>query len=269
MRFTDLFPSPQPLIACLHLLPLPGSPQYGGTMRAVYDTALAEVEILARYPVAGFIVENFRDIPFYPQRLPAETVAALATVTREIVRLTRLPVGVNALRNDAPAAMAVATAAEAQFIRVNVHMGAVVSDQGVLQGASHETLRLRAALRSSVLVFADVGVKHATPLTPRSLATETRDVSERGLADAVIVSGESTGAATSLDDIATVRQHTHLPVLVGSGTTPETLPQLYANVDGFIVGSYLKQHGRAENALEEARVATLVAAWQALQARSG
>ncbi|MGE3540436.1 MAG: BtpA/SgcQ family protein [Candidatus Tectimicrobiota bacterium] len=267
MTFHALFPTPKPLLACLHLLPLPGSPQYGGSMRPVYDTALAEAALLARYPIAGLIVENFRDIPFYPRRLPPETVAALATVTRAIVKATSLPVGVNALRNDAQAALAVATAAEAHFIRVNVHMGAVVSDQGIIQGRSHETLRLRAALRAAVLIFVDVGVKHATPLTPaRSLAMETRDVSERGLADAVIVSGEYTGAATSLDDIATVRQHTHLPVLIGSGSTPENLPATYPLVDGFIVGSAFKQHGRAENQVEEGRVRTFMAALQMVRA---
>ena len=55
-------------------------------------------------------------------------------------------------------------------------MKGVTSDQGIIQGMSHETLRLRAALRSSVLIFADVGVKHATPLGDRGLVLETRDL---------------------------------------------------------------------------------------------
>jgi hypothetical protein len=150
--------------------------------------------------------------------------------------------------------MAIATAAEADFIRVNVHMGTVVSDQGIIAGTSHATLRLRAALRSPVLIFADVSVKHAAPLVDRGLATETRDVTERGLADAIIVSGEYTGAPTSLEDIATARRHTTLPILIGSGATPDNLPHVYAHVDGLIVGSYFKKAGRAENLVEEARV---------------
>ena len=195
MAFKDLFTAPKPLIACIHLMPLPGSPRYAGTMREIYDTALAEAAIFAQYAIDGLIVENFRDAPFYPHALPAETIAALTAVTREIVRVAPVPVGVNALRNDAQAALAIATAAEADFIRVNVHMGTVVSDQGLIQGNSHATLRLRAALRSHVLIFADAGVKHATPLADRGLATEVRDLTERGLVDAIIVSGDYTGAA--------------------------------------------------------------------------
>jgi membrane complex biogenesis BtpA family protein len=265
MDFTDLFPTRKPVIACVHLLPLPGAPLYQGNMRQIYDTALADVAIFQRYPLDGLIVENFRDVPFYPHHLPPETVAALAAVTREIVGVARVPVGVNALRHDARAALAVATASQAAFIRVNVHMGAVISDQGILQGMSHETLRLRAALRSAVLIFADVGVKHATPLGDRGLGLETRDLSERGMVDAIIVSGVWTGAETSPDDIALVRQHTALPVLLGSGATPENLPRVYDKVDGLIVGSTFKKDGRADNMVEESRVKTFTEARQALE----
>jgi membrane complex biogenesis BtpA family protein len=265
MDFQSLFPARKPLIACIHLLPLPGSPRYQGSMRAIYDTALAEVAIFQRYSIDGLIVENYRDAPFYPHSLPPETVAALTAVTREVVRVAQVPVGVNALRNDAQAALAIATATEAAFIRVNVHMGVVTSDQGIIQGMSHETLRLRAALRSSVLIFADVGVKHATPLGNRGLVLETRDLSERGLADALIVSGVWTGAETSPDDIVLVRQHTTLPVLLGSGATPDNLHRIYDQVDGLIVGSTFKQAGQAENMVEEARVKAFTAARQALE----
>ena len=265
MAFRDLFTSPKPLIACIHLMPLPGSPRYAGTMREVYDTALAEAELFARYPIDGLIIENFRDVPFYPHALPAETIAALTAVTREVVRVAQVPVGVNALRNDAQAAMAIATATEADFIRVNVHMGTVVSDQGIIEGASHATLRLRATLRSRVLIFADASVKHATPLADRGLATEVRDLTERGLADAIIVSGEYTGAPTHLEDVAIVRQHTTLPILIGSGATPDNLPHVYAHVDGLIVGSYFKKAGKAENLVEEARVKKFTDTLKALQ----
>lgn len=265
MAFTDVFASPKPLIACIHLMPLPGAPRYTGSMRQVYDTALWEVAIFKRYAVDGLIVENFRDMPFYPDKLPAETIAALAAVTREIVKAAQMPVGVNALRNDAAAALAIATAGEADFIRVNVHMDAVVSDQGIIQGASHATLRLRAALRSQVLIFADAGVKHATPLAGRGLASETLDLTERGLADAIIVSGAYTGSATRPEDVDIVRQHTPLPILIGSGATPDNLPQVYNKVDGFIVGSYFKKDGKADNVVEETRVKTFTEAMQALR----
>ena len=235
-------------------MPLPGSPRYSGRMTEVYDTALSEVEIFKRYPIDGLIIENFRDMPFYPNKLPTETIAAMAAVTREIVNMVQIPVGVNALRNDAQSALAIATATEADFIRVNVHMDAVVSDQGIIEGKAHETLRLRVNLKADVLIFADVGVKHSAPLGNRGLAPKTRDLTERGLADAVIVSGEATGSETHTEDIDIVRENTDLPVLIGSGVTPENLAKVYSKVDGLIVGSTFKKDGKADNFVEESRV---------------
>jgi uncharacterized protein len=251
--FKGLFGSEKPVIGCIHLLPLPGSPLYAGSMEGVYRKALEEVDALTRAGVHGLIVENFRDKPFFPGRIPPETVASMASVGREILKKGRVPVGVNALRSDGESAMAIATAIGAAFIRVNVHMNAVVSEQGIIQGASHRTLRLRSALKSEVLIFADVGVKHAAPLADRGLAVETRDLTERGMADAIIVSGEMTGEETKGSDVDVVRQHTDLPVLIGSGVTTDNIHKVYGRADGFIVGSYFKKDGKGDNFVEGRR----------------
>jgi hypothetical protein len=252
--FENLFGSEKPVIGCIHLLPLPGSPLYDGSMEGIYKKALEEGDILVKAGVHGLIVENFRDKPFSPGRLPQETVASLAAIGREVIKKTNVPVGVNALRNDAESAIAIATAIGADFIRVNVHMNAVVSEQGIIQGASHRTLRLRSALKSEVLIFADVGVKHAAPLADRGLPIETRDLTERGMADAIIVSGEMTGEEAKPSDVDVVKQHTHLPVLIGSGVTPENIHKVFDKADGFIVGSYFKRDGKGNNFVEGRRV---------------
>jgi membrane complex biogenesis BtpA family protein len=258
MNFTSVFGPAKPLIAVLHLLPLPGAPRYEGSMVRVLDHALRELDIFKRHHPGGIIVENFRDTPFYPARVPAETVAALTCVAREVVRAADLPVGINVLRNDGEAAVAIATATGAQFVRINVHVGVVVSEQGIIEGSAHRTLRLRTALRSSVLILADVDVKHSAAIGGRGIRSDAQDAGERGLADGVIVSGARTGAATRADDIAAVRDATSLPVLVGSGVTPDNIDSLYSAVDGFIVGSYFKTDGISENFVDEPRVQKLV-----------
>jgi uncharacterized protein len=258
MSFQDLFGAGKPLIGVLHLLPLPGAPLYDGAMQKVYDQALAELGIFKRHRLDSVIVENFRDMPYFPARVPVETVAAMAAVSREIVRAADVPVGINVLRSDGEAAIAVAAASGAHYVRVNVHMGAVVADQGIVQGSSHFSVRLRSALKSRALIFADVAVKHAVPLAGRSLDIETRDLAERGLADALIVTGDRTGVETSLDDVETVKRATSLPVLIGSGATPENIGRVLPAVNGLIVGSYFKKDGTGHNLVDEARVECFV-----------
>ena len=254
MNFNQLFPNKKPLIGCIHLLPLPGSPGYSGEMINILNQAMIEADIFKTHKVDGLIIENFRDIPFYPDHVPAETIASMTIVTHEINKVFKGPIGVNVLRNDAKAALAIATACEVHFIRVNVHIGASVTDQGIIEGKAFDTLRLRKSLNPDILIFADVAVKHASPLGNRSIEDETKDLSERGLADALIVSGSHTGSEANLKEINKIKQNTNLPVIIGSGITSDNLNNYFSLVDGFIVGSYFKTNGIANNLIEESRV---------------
>ena len=254
MNYNDLFPNKKPLIGCIHLLSLPGSPEYSGEMKNILKQALIETEIFKSHKVDGLIIENFRDMPFYPDQVPVETVAAMTVVTNEIKKVFKGPIGVNVLRNDAKAAMAISSACKVQFIRVNVHIGTAVTDQGIIEGRAYETLRLRKSLNSDVLIFADVAVKHASPLGNRSIMDETKDLTERGLADAIIVTGSHTGGEASPKEINIIKQNTALPVIIGSGITPDNLNKYFSLVDGFIVGSFFKSDGIAKNLVEKSRV---------------
>jgi uncharacterized protein len=254
MKYKDLFSAEKSLIACIHLLALPGSPRFEGSMKKIINAALRETEVFNQNGIDGLIIENFRDNPFYPDQLPPETIASMTAVTREIVRVFKGPVGVNALRNDAKSGLAIATAAQAHFIRVNVHIGAAVTDQGIIQGKAYETLRLRKILNDRLLIFADVAVKHASPLGNRNIVEETRDLALRGMADAIIVTGNHTGGQANPEEIKQVKSATELPVLIGSGVTKENIHSYFKLANGFIVGSNFKKDGNADHEVEEERV---------------
>ncbi|MFB6198470.1 MAG: BtpA/SgcQ family protein, partial [Halobacteriaceae archaeon] len=174
--------------------------------------------------------------------------------------------GINVLRNDGPAAMAVAQAVQAAFIRVNVHTGARVADQGILEGRAHETLRLREQLDADVNVLADVDVKHSAPLATDEYEAEAlAENAERGLADGIIVSGRRTGTPTALGDVrdAVERRDAlglETPIFVGSGVTRDTVGDLLQVADGVIVGTALKRDGDVANPVDVNRVTELVSA---------
>ncbi|HEX7117270.1 MAG TPA: BtpA/SgcQ family protein [Longimicrobiales bacterium] len=250
-----VFAAERPLVGMVHLAPLPGAPLWGGSMDAVLERAVADARALAAGGFDGVIVENYGDAPFYPARVPPETVAALAVAVREVARAVGLPVGVNVLRNDGPAAVAIAAATGAAFVRVNVHTGAMLADQGWLTGEAHETLRLRSRLGAATAILADVLVKHATPPAGLDPAQAARDAWHRGRADALIVSGAATGAATDPARLRAVRDAVpEAPVWIGSGLTAENAATLLPLADGAIVGSTLMRGGVAGQGVEPDRV---------------
>ncbi|MBI4635198.1 MAG: BtpA/SgcQ family protein [Candidatus Rokubacteria bacterium] len=244
----------------VHLPPLPGSPRWDGSMERATAAALADAQALVEGGLDGLLVENWGDAPFTPGRVEPSTVAAMTAIAHAI-RLAHPGslLGINVLKNDARAALAIACAVGAQFIRVNVHAGAVVADQGLVHSDAYGTLRDRRLLGAPVEIFADVQGKHAVPLAPVELEQEARDLVHRGLADALVVSGRATGAATPIADVKRVRSAVaDTPLLVGSGVTPETVGDLLSIADGAIVGTFLKRDGSARNPVDPARVRRLV-----------
>ena len=250
----------RPLIGMVHLLPLPGSPRWNGSMARVVDAALADARALVEGGIDALIVENWGDAPFGPGRVEAAAIAALAVVAGEIRRAQPSAVfGINVLRNDGRSALAVAAATGAAFIRVNVHAGAVLTDQGIVQTDAYALLRERRLLSADIAILADVQTKHAAPLAHVEIELEARDVAYRGLADGLIVSGKATGEPTALADVKRVRSAVrNVPVLVGSGVTPESAPELLSVADGLIVGTYVKREGDVDQPVDPERVRRLV-----------
>jgi len=248
---------PKPIIGMLHLGPLPGSPRYAGSTEKIRRVILDDARKLADGNVHGLMIENFGDTPFYPGRVPAHVVAHMTALAAEVKRaVPHLPLGINVLRNDGESALCIAHAVGADYIRVNVLCAARLADQGILHGIAHDLLRLRAHLATpSIKIFADVDVKHSAPLAQRPIADEVDDTIERGLADALVVSGAGTGKPTDPAKLREVKFAAGAtPVFLGSGVSPKTIAALWDHADGFIVGTYFKKDGHATNEVDPTRV---------------
>ncbi len=248
----------QAVIGVIHALPLPGSPHYDGDpIDRIYDHARAEALRYRDGGVDGLIVENHGDIPFAkPDELGPETSAVMAVMADLVRRESGLPIGINVLANAPIPALAIAKAAGAAFIRVNQWANAYVANEGFMEGKAGAASRYRAWLHArDVAIFADVQVKHGSHaiMADRTLPELVRDAAFFD-ADAVIVTGQRTGDSAKLDDLETVRTATILPVLVGSGVTPDNVRSILTHADAVIVASALKHGGSWWNEVDPKRL---------------
>lgn len=251
------------LIGVVHLLPLPGAPDYDGKgIQAICDRALKDASAYAKAGFDGLIVENHGDIPFAkPADIGPETAAHMAVAAERIRRETALPMGINVLANAALHALAVASASGAAFIRVNQWANAYIANEGLIEGAAPEAMRYRSRLQArNIRIFADAHVKHGAHalVQDRPLAELVRDV-EFFNADVVIATGQRTGHAADLDYIRSFKKATSLPTLVGSGVTADNVNDILAIVDGVIVASSLKVGGVWWNPVDPRAAKRLVA----------
>ncbi len=256
MGFVAKAPRGTLLIGVVHLLPLPGAPQPSPGLDAVEARALQDARALIAGGCDGLILENFGDAPFAGATVDPWTIAAMTRLASSIRAIDPAPMlGINVLRNDAVAALSIAAATGASFIRVNVLVGAMVTDQGVITGAARALLLERNRLGASVSIVADVHVKHAEPLGGTPLEHAAHDAWTRGGADALIVTGSATGKLFDPSDLERVRGAAPgAPIWSGSGLTPENARAHGARLDGAIVGTWLHRDGDLSLPIDADRV---------------
>lgn len=230
-------------------------------MPAVVEEAVQRASLLADHGFEAVMVENFGDEPFFADSVPPVTVASVTACVSAIRQAVPARVGVNVLRNDALSAVAVAAAAGADFIRVNVLSGSMNTDQGPIVGRAAEVARARVRLTPELQVWADVFVKHASPPPGATLEQSALDTWERGGADALVISGTGTGHAPDLDRFERVAKVVpEAPLVVGSGATSHSLGRLLAVANHVIVGTALEVDGRPGAPLDPVRLEEFAAA---------
>ncbi len=257
-----IFKTKKPVIGVIHLLPLPGSARWSGDLEDVFLRAEQEALALSSGGIDSIIVENFFDAPFVKDRVDVSTACALTLAVARIKSVTKVPIGVNVLRNDAITALAIATVCGADYIRVNVLSGAMVTDQGIIESDARNVLLYRKQMmqEKNIKIFADVMVKHAYPLGEGTdIALSAKDTMLRAGADAIIVSGTGTGQAPDMNDLQKVRNALpDAPILIGSGSNQDNAKDLLAIADGIIVGTTLKRRGQLEQPVDVDRVRDFV-----------
>jgi hypothetical protein len=231
----------KPIIGVIHLKPLPGAPMHSD-FTEVLDSALKDARALEEGGVDALLIENFGDKPFF-KTAPPETVACMTAIAKDIAGETSLPLGINVLRNDAIAALAIAKAVDADFIRVNQLIFPSLMPEGFMDVNPGEVLRYRKQINCRAMIFADVSVKHSVQLAKLEDFAENF---ERSLADAVVITGSSTGSAPDMGVVSRAKKLFKAPVLVGSGVNAQNVSEFMKLCDGVIVGTYLKKSGRVE-----------------------
>ncbi|HXQ71660.1 MAG TPA: BtpA/SgcQ family protein [Pyrinomonadaceae bacterium] len=256
----SLFSRPKPVIGVIHVGALPGTPRSSQTVSELITSARIEAKLYRESGVDGVIVENMHDVPYLRGEVGPEIVAAMTAIAAEVKRECALPVGVQLLAGANIEAMAVAHAADLDFIRAEGYAYAHVADEGLIQASAAKLLRYRKMIGAThVQVWADVKKKHAAhAITADVSLGETAETIEFMGADCVIVTGSATGKPPNVADVREAKSHCHLPVFLGSGISENNVGEFYDDADGFIIGTAFKLDGLWFNTVDPARVTSFI-----------
>lgn len=259
-KFRQLFGAEKPIIGMVHVLALPGTPRHSQPLKIIIKSAVNEAKILVENGVQSVMLENMHDIPYLKRNVGPEIIAAMTAVASAVRKAVTVPLGIQILAGANKAALAVALAADFQFIRAEGFVFGHVADEGYMDSDAGELLRFRKAIGvEHIAIFTDIKKKHsAHAVTADVSLAETAKAAEFFLSDGLVITGTATGSPTDPDDLKAVKDMTNLPILVGSGVTPENVQSTAQFADGFIIGSYFKKDGYWENRVDAERVKKLV-----------
>ena len=258
MAYQDVFKR-KPIIGMVHLLPLPGAPAYGGSMEAVCDRAMADLQALQEGGVDAFIIENFGDVPYGTENSPM-TLAAMSAVASLVAANAKIPFGINVQFNCVDQEWAMAYATGADFIRVEAFVENRVGIHGITYAGAPELMRLKGNYPSKTMIFADINTKHTFPLVDQPMDFSVHEALESG-ADALIVTGLLTGQSPTVEDVKQFKEMAkNAPVLLGSGVNTANAKEFFQVADGAIIGSSIKIDGDVNKGVDKERVQRLVSA---------
>ena len=248
------------IIAMIHVLPLPGSPYYGGNADEIIEHAANELKIYENAGVDAIMLENMHDVPYIKSPLPKENVECMLKVALEIRKNTDLPIGIQMLEAANIDALEIAAKADLDFVRAEGFVFAHIGGSGLIEGSAGAVLRKRRELNAEhIKIFADVKKKHCAHALTGDLSV--RDVVKQTdffRADGIIITGGFTGEPANNNDLVEAREATKLPILIGSGITAENIKDYIAFADGFIIGTFFKKDGIWTNPVDRARVDALI-----------
>jgi membrane complex biogenesis BtpA family protein len=253
--------------AMIAVLPLPGAPRYGGDDERIIAEALSDLRHYLEAGVDAIVLENSHDLPYIKPPLPARAIEVMSRVAWEARSQFAGPIGIQVLEAANETALEIAHEADLDFLRVEGYVFAHVGGAGLIEGCAGRILRQRKERGCEhVKVFGDVKKKHCShALTGDLDILDEIKQAEFFLVDGVIVTGARTTEPPAVAELRCVKKHARVPVLIGSGMTPDNIEAYFPLADGFIVGSTFRQDGRFLGALEAKRLEAFMSVFRRLR----
>ncbi|MFT5668893.1 MAG: membrane complex biogenesis BtpA family protein [Vicingaceae bacterium] len=255
------------IIGMVHVQALPGTPKNKYSLAEICAVAVAEAIQYEKAGLDAVMIENMHDVPYLKGSVGPEITAAMAVVAKAIRDAVKLPLGIQILAGANKEALAVAKAANFQFIRAEGFVFGHVADEGYIDACAGELMRYRKAIGAEYIhVFTDIKKKHSShAITSDVDIAETAHAAEFFLSDGVIITGSSTGKAVYLHELKNLKDKIKIPVLIGSGITADNIHEYWEYASAFIVGSHFKKDGYWENPICDERLTAFLKRVKELQ----
>ena len=251
----EMFNVRKPIIAMLHLDPLPGDPLWkpGMSMDKVVEDARNDLHALQDGGVDGIIFSNEFSLP-YQRNMDRNTVAAMGYVIGCLKSEIKVPFGVDAI-SDGIACLELAAGVNASYVR-GTFSGVYVGDGGFYNNDFSQVIRRKCALHLDDLkMLYFINPESDRSLDPRPLKEIAKSTMAKVAPDGLCISANAAGQDVDDELIRSVKEaNPNVVVLCNTGCKVNTIERKLATADAAVVGTTFKKDGIFENHVDVNRV---------------
>jgi membrane complex biogenesis BtpA family protein len=262
---SEIFKKPKPILGKIQLLALPGAPGWEGHWETLIMRAEQEAAALATGGVDGLIIENFHDIPYTAGRMDVAGAIAMTLLAKRLKHFTALPIGISVLCNDPETALAISMNMQADFMRVSVLTGALMTAGGIVNSRLNELLHYKNHLKVKLPpLLVDISHAHMVPGIAGSKSPDQH------LIDAILTLPDNqdriflalSDRELSKEALSELKQKVAFPILIENEGGPEVAEAYFDLADGLILHGEIRKnsilHPELTPTIDMARVETLV-----------
>lgn len=198
----------------------------------------------------GITSIKIQDETVEPGRMAYRSLARMACLGHAFKReFPSVDLGIIVQAHDPAAALAIADACGAGFVRLKVFAGSAVTAEGLREALGPEAVAYRERIgRTDIRIYADVHDRTSVPTAPVPNPMAAAWTAKLG-ADAHVITGAT--FADTTDRIAAARHDgVTKPILIGGSVTADNVGEAFDVADGVIVSSALRRKGAAPDAMD-------------------
>ncbi len=260
-KHREIFKTDKPIIGCVHLMAMPGTPYYDATVtiEQQIERAKREAKILMDLGYDALVFANEGDRPYLTEVGP-EVIATYVRIASAVIPTLTIPYGCGVLI-DPKATIAVANAIGAKFVRTYVS-NSYEGTFGPQSFSPAEIFRYRSNIGAEAVNVYTYFEAHA------GVSLDTRDLNDQvssGFAalpiNGMLIGGPRAGLPPEASTLANVKKtFPDYPLILGSGGNPDNIKELLQYADGVIIGTNIKKDGYLYNEVDYERAKRFITA---------
>lgn len=240
-----MFKNKKFLIGMIHLPPLLGSNSFTN-MNDCINKALNSLDYLQNAGFDAVLLENENDKPHTGNATPSQ-IASMSLIAWEVMKKSKISVGVQLLLNDWKSSFDVAKAVGAQFTRMDIFIDETFAGNYNIIPDLKEIMDYKNKIYKDLTLLTDIQIKSTVISEYNNILKDSSEECIKNKIDGIVIPGSGSQIEIPIEKIKLVKENfPNATILIGGGVNKDNINEHMKFADGAIIGASIKTDGNID-----------------------